>query len=126
MATLADAAKRLRKHDHLLAEELALRLAGAGTRHTDAGLVWKHDPLHATMGPYPFRVDHAAQYWARIACPVLVVDGAESRLNLGDAERAARRAHLPDHRHVMLPGAAHMMQRHQPAALAALLRDLLR
>ena len=124
MTTLSDAAARLRKHDHLLGEELALRLAAAGTRATAAGLVWKHDPLHATMGPYPFRVDHAAQYWKKIACPVLVVDGAESRLNLPDAERAARRAHLPDHRHVMLANAAHMLQRHQPAALAALLRNL--
>jgi len=76
------------------------------------------------MGPYPFRVDHAAQYWRRITCPVLCVDGAKSMLNLGDAERAARRAHLSNVRHVVLDGAGHMMQRHQPAALARLLAAL--
>jgi pimeloyl-ACP methyl ester carboxylesterase len=124
MASLADAATRLRRHDPLLSEPLSLKLAEAGTREAPGGLIWKHDPLHLTMGPYPFRRDHAARYWRRISCPVLVVDGAQSFMNLPDAERASRRAELAHHRHVMLEGAGHMMQRHQPAALAHLLRTL--
>lgn len=124
MASLEIAAARLRKHDPLLAEPLALRLAEHGTRTIDGGFVWKHDPLHLTQGPYPFRRDHAAQFWRRIACPVLVVDGAESMLNLPDAERAARRAELRQVRHVVVPAAGHMMMRHQPAAIAALIREL--
>lgn len=124
MPSIADAAARLRKHDHLLREDLALRLAEAGTRNTDDGFVWKHDPLHLTMGPYPFRRDNAEQYWRRITCPVLVVDGEETRLNLPHAERELRRKALANHRYVTLPGAAHMMQRHQPAKLAELLVDL--
>jgi pimeloyl-ACP methyl ester carboxylesterase len=124
MSSVAEAAARLRKHDPLLGEALASKLAAAGTRTTEHGLVWKHDPLHLTMGPYPFRRDHAAQYWRRISCPVLIVDGAQTMMNLPDAERAARRAHFANHRHVTLPGAAHMMQRHQPAALANLLLEL--
>lgn len=126
MATLDDAALRLRAYDSLLDDALALRLAANGTRREGDGWVWKHDPLHTTVGPYPFRRDHAERYWRRIACPVLVVDGAESRFNLPEAERAARRAHLPNARHVVLPGAGHMMQRHQPAALAELLVSLAR
>lgn len=126
MASLDDAASRLRKHDPLLGEALARDLAAAGTRRTDdGGLVWKHDPLHLTMGPYPFRRDNAAQYWQRITCPVLIVDGGETIMNLPDAERAARRAYFASHRHVTLPGAGHMMQRHQPEALARLLLELL-
>ena len=121
MPSLEAAVARLRKHDPLLGEDLAHRLARAGTRATDRGLLWKHDPLHLTMGPYPFRRDVAASYWRAIAAPVLVVDGAQSQLTLPDAERAARRAELRNHRHVTLAGAGHMMQRHQPAALAALL-----
>jgi pimeloyl-ACP methyl ester carboxylesterase len=124
MASLADAAARLRKHDALLAEPLALELARAGTRPIEGGLAWKHDPLHLTMGPYPFRRDAAAQYWRRVTCPVLVVDGEKTMLNLPDAERAARRASFANHRHVVLPGAGHMMQRHQPEALAQLLLEL--
>lgn len=125
MASLDEAAARLRKHDPLLDTARAQKLAAAGTRtNEDGGLVWKHDPLHATMGPYPFRRDFAAQYWSRIACPVLIVDGGETRMNLPDAERAARRACFANHRHVTLPGAGHMMQRHQPDALARLLLEL--
>jgi pimeloyl-ACP methyl ester carboxylesterase len=123
MASLADAAARLRAHDPLLGEALALRLAAAGTREVDSGLTWKHDPLHATMGPYPFRRDHAAQFWRKVACPVLVVDGARSIMNLPDAERAARRAEFASCRHEVLDGVGHMMMRHRPEALAHLLND---
>lgn len=124
MASLADAAARLRKHDALLAEPLALELARAGTREVEGGLAWKHDPMHLTMGPYPFRRDAAAQYWRRVTCPVLVVDGAKTMLNLPEPERAVRRAAFANHRHVVLPNAGHMMQRHQPEALANLLLEL--
>jgi pimeloyl-ACP methyl ester carboxylesterase len=124
MASLADAAARLRKHDPLLGEALALELATAGTRSIEGGLAWKHDPLHLTMGPYPFRREAAEQYWKRIKCPVLVIDGEKTMLNLPEPERAIRRAAFANHRHVVLPGAGHMMQRHQPAALAELLLEL--
>jgi pimeloyl-ACP methyl ester carboxylesterase len=124
MASIEVAAARLRKHDPLLGEELALRLAAAGTRRHGEGFVWKHDPLHLTMGPYPFRRDAAAQYWRRITCPVLVVDGAKSMLNLPEAERASRRAELAHVRHAVLPESGHMMARHEPIALAKLLLEL--
>ena len=123
MPSLADAAARLRSHDPLLSEALALRLAAAGTREVDGGVAWKHDPLHATMGPYAFRRDHAAHFWRKVTCPVLVVDGARSIMNLPDAERAARRAEFASCRHVVLDGVGHMMMRHRPEALAQLLKD---
>jgi pimeloyl-ACP methyl ester carboxylesterase len=118
------AAARLRKHDPLLTEPLALRLAEHGTRRVAGGIVWKHDPLHLTAGPYPFRRDAAAQYWKRVACPVLVVDGARSMLNLPEAERATRRAMFTTMRYELLPESGHMMARHQPAELAVLLATL--
>lgn len=124
MPTLDDAAKRLRKHDQLLRDDLALRLAEAGTRKVDGGYVWKHDPLHLTMGPYPFRRAYAEQYWRRITCPVLIVDAEKTTFNLPDAERELRRSAFANHRYVTLPDAAHMMQRHQPAALAELISAL--
>jgi pimeloyl-ACP methyl ester carboxylesterase len=124
IATRELAAARLRKHDPLLGEALALRLATHGTRAVPGGFVWKHDPLHLTMGPYPFRRDAAASYWKQITCPVLVVDGARSTLNLSFAERATRRSHFANCRYEILAESGHMMARHEPAALAALLATL--
>jgi pimeloyl-ACP methyl ester carboxylesterase len=82
------------------------------------GLVWKHDPLHLTAGPYPFRVDVARAHWERVTAPVLIIDGARSKLNLSEAERAARRASFARHRHLVIEDAGHAVQRHQPARLA--------
>lgn len=121
MASIDAAVERLCKHDPLLKKDLARRLAVEGTRQTEGGWVWKFDPLHLTTGPYPFRCDAAAQYWQRIACPVLVVDGAKSEVNLPESERAWRRAHFANVRHETLAESGHMMARHQPAQLAALL-----
>jgi pimeloyl-ACP methyl ester carboxylesterase len=124
MATLDDAVTRLRKHDDLLSVDLARELAERGTKKVDGGFAWKHDPLHATFGPYPYRLDTAMKYWAKIACPTLIVDGADSKLNLSIDERAKRRACFANHRYEVIANAGHAIQRHQPAALADLLLSL--
>jgi pimeloyl-ACP methyl ester carboxylesterase len=116
--SLDDAVRRLLRNDDLLDEALAKRLAELGTRAVPGGYEWKHDPLHRTFGPYPFRVDVARAHWERVTCPVLIVDGARSKLNLPEAERAARRASFPRHRHLEIEDAGHAVQRHQPARLA--------
>ena len=124
MATIEEAVARLRKNDDRLDPAFALAFARAGTRVVEGGFVWKHDPLHMTQGPYAFRLDVAAKFWQRITCPVLIVDGADSRLNLPLAERAQRRAHFARHEHVVVPDAGHAVQRHQPARIAELVRAL--
>lgn len=125
-ATVADAAARLRAHDPLLGEELALRLAERGTRRDAEGrLRFKHDPLHATPGPMPFRVAHAAEFWQRIVCPVLLIAGAESSFHFAPEEEARRVAMFARVERRTLAAAGHMMQRHQPATLADMLVDFL-
>ncbi len=119
MPTLDDVVRRMRRHDELLDEASARRLAEVGTKAVEGGFVWKLDPLHNTMGPYPYRLDGAKRYWERITCPVLCMDGAESKLNLGDAERAARRAVFANVSHIVIAGAGHALQRHRPAEVAA-------
>ena len=119
MPSLDEAVRRLRRNDDLLSEPLARRLAEAGTRPHEGGFVWKHDPLHVTFGPYAYRLETARRYWQNITCPVLCVDGARSRLNLPEPERAARRANFKDVRNVVFEDAGHAVQRHQPAQLAA-------
>ncbi len=118
MASADEAAARLRKHDARLTEASARELVAHGTVAVDGGVRWKHDPLHLTMGPYPFRLDVAQAFWARITCPVLLVDGAASMLRLPDAERAHRARSLRDVRSVTIADAGHAVQRHQPDALA--------
>ena len=118
LPSLEEAARRLQKNDELLDEALARKLAELGTREVPGGYAWKHDPVHMTLGPYPFRLDVARAHWERVTCPVLVVDGGRSRLNLPEAERAARRASFARHRHLVIEGAGHAVQRHQPARLA--------
>jgi pimeloyl-ACP methyl ester carboxylesterase len=121
LASIDDAAARMRRNDKRLTAELALELARAGTRPLDDGsgaLTWKHDPLHLTMGPYPFRVDVARRHWEQIACPVLCIDGGQSELNLPEAERATRRGWLKDARHLVIDDCGHAIQRHQPARFA--------
>jgi pimeloyl-ACP methyl ester carboxylesterase len=124
MRSLDEAVRRLRAHDARLDPTLAERLAEAGTRPVEGGVVWKHDPLHRTFGPYAFRLDVAIKYWQRIACPVLIADGADSEMNLPAEERARRRSHFANHRHVVVADAGHAIPRHQPARVAELILDL--
>jgi pimeloyl-ACP methyl ester carboxylesterase len=77
-----------------------------------------------TFGPYPFRLHTAIKYWQRIACPVLIVDGADSRLTLPADERARRRQWFAHHRHVVVADAGHAIPRHQPARVAELVLEL--
>jgi pimeloyl-ACP methyl ester carboxylesterase len=120
---LAAAADRLRAADPFLDPELALALAEHGTRALEDGRrVFKHDPLHATQGPYPFRVEIAQSFWRNIHCPVLLVEGELSPFRaLADLE--ARVACLRNTTRVVIPGAGHMLQRHQPEAVARVLTE---
>ncbi len=123
-ASVDEAAARLRDHDRLLGLELARELAEHGTLVDAEGRRrFKHDPLHATTGPYAFHLDAAQRFWRAITCPVLLVEGDQSEYRLGDA--ADRIACFAEAQQKLLPGAGHMMQRHQPAALAQLLGEFL-
>jgi pimeloyl-ACP methyl ester carboxylesterase len=126
MSSIDEAIRRLRKHDGRLDEAHARRLAEIGTRAVDGGWIWKHDPLHRTFGPHAYRLEVAIRYWQRIACPVLIIDGADSRLTLPATELAQRRAHFANHRHVVVADAGHAVPRHQPARVAELILELAR
>jgi pimeloyl-ACP methyl ester carboxylesterase len=119
MASIEEAVARLKKHDTMLDDALAKKLATIGTRPVDGGgFAWKHDPLHGTFGPYAYRLETARKYWERITCPVLAIDGAESKMNLSAEERASRRTSFKSIRHLVIEGAGHAVQRHKPHELA--------
>jgi pimeloyl-ACP methyl ester carboxylesterase len=124
----AAAASRLRQHDPLLGEELALQLAEHGTVSLpDGRCTFKHDPLHLTPGPYPFTLDIAGGFYSRITCPVLLVTAEQSEFHYSPEELQRRKACFKNARlqAATLSGAGHMMQRHKPAALARLLSEFL-
>lgn len=125
-ADLAEAAARLQKHDPLLSAELAAELASQGTTPgPDGRLRFKHDPLHLTTGPTPFRVAYAEEFWRRVTCPVLLVEGEQSAFRHSAEESERRAAFFARAERAVLAGAGHMMQRHQPATLADMLAEFL-
>lgn len=126
LSDLEEAAARLRQRDPRLGAGLALRLAEHGTLLLpDGKRAFKHDPLHLTPGPYPFILEIAEAFWRRISCPVLLVGAADSEFKLSDEELARRASCFSNLRSVMLTGAGHMIQRHQPEALSRHLADFL-
>lgn len=123
MADVEAAAARLRKHDPQLGADAARALALHGTRPVAGGVAWKHDPLHLTQGPYPYRVEAAGSYWSKVVSPVLYLEGDRSLLRLPDPEVDRRLAIFPSARRQIIAGAGHMLQRDAPAAVAAALLD---
>ena len=101
--TFDAAVARLRERLPRLSETAARHLVEFGTRAVDGGRVWKFDPLHQTRAPQPTYAAQARAFWQRVPCPVLYIEGAESRLGLPPediAERLsalhARRITIPD------------------------------
>ncbi len=123
LASVEEAAARIRKYDALLDPADALRLAEHGTRAVPDGVIWKHDPLHLTAGPYLYRVDVAESFWRRVTAPVLYLEGARSMLRLPDPEVDRRLAVFPSARRVTIADAGHALQRHQPERVAAALLE---
>lgn len=129
--TLDEAAAKLRRF-FPLTEEISLHLARHGTRPTGQdgqggmnGLVaWKWDPLHLTRSPQPYFVAQARTFWARIACPVLYVEGSRSYLSAEKFDIEERIATLQAER-VTIDGAAHHPHLERPEDTARVLLDFL-
>lgn len=125
LPSLADAAARLRQRHPRLDPEWAERLAEKATRPAPDGppgsRLWKHDPLHRTRSPLLFNEPQYAAFVRRIACPVLIVDGAESDIRFAHA--AARKGLYGGAAQRTLDGSGHMVQLDQPAWLADMLLE---
>ena len=124
-ASLEETADRLRRAYPRLTEERARHLAFHGMRRTDAGVwQWKFDPLHRTTSPQPFYLEQFREFLRRVACPSLVIQGAESEHRTrGDIQ--ARYGWLPDAELVTVSDAGHMVQQDNPEAMARILAPFL-
>jgi pimeloyl-ACP methyl ester carboxylesterase len=132
------AVERLLANNPRLARERASELAAAATRRTDAGdLVWAFDPrVRSVFVARTARVDNEP-FWRNVRCPVLIVSGDlaheywrkqiplewDGRFAPGELEERVRT--FPDHEHVALPGAGHMVHFDQPAALTRAVANFL-
>lgn len=120
------AAERLQRHDRRLSPEQALALASFGTReNADGTRTFLHDPLHVTPGPLPYSRDIAQSFWRRITAPTLIVFPEESEFQHPADELALRLSAFQHPQIVTLPDCGHMLQRHQPRALADVLYTFL-
>lgn len=125
LASLAAAAERLRQLYPRVDPAWAARLAEKATRAAPdgppGGRIWKHDPLHRTRSPLIFLLPLMEAFIRRIACPVLLVNAAESKLTF--LHDPARQALYPNAQLRTLPDAGHMMQLDQPERLADMLLE---
>ena len=79
--------------------------------------VWKFDPLHRTVAPQPFYSGQAVEFFRRIQCPVLIVDGAKSR-QTPRPDLEERLSALLDRSHAEIEDAGHMVHHDNPEGLA--------
>ncbi len=117
-------AERIRRFDPRCPREVALFLAERGTVPVPGGRAFKHDPVHVTRGPYPYRLALSQAYWRAVACPVLLLEAAETEMPPPpDMDRRVASFRKVERR--VLPGAGHMMMRHRPDLVAEALLEFL-
>ena len=118
-------ASQLQQTNSRLSAELALDLARAGMKQNAKGRwVWKFDPLHRTSAPQPFYVAQAVEFFRRIACPVLIVDGEQSH-QTQRTDKQARYEAIAVRRHAVIANAGHMVHQDNPQALAEIVMPFL-
>jgi len=122
--SLEAAAKRMREENSFLSEEQALHLTVHGVnRNEDGSYSWKFDNYTRTFAPYRFDVEDMRGLWQRIACPVLLIRGADSWA--GDPVEDGRSAVFRDARSITIPQAGHWVHHDQLDAFLAALRGFL-
>ena len=123
--SIAAGAGQLQQTNPRLNDTLALDLARAGMKQNERGKwVWKFDPLHRTAAPQPFYTRQALEFLRRIECPVLIVDGKESR-QMRRTEKQERYDAIRNHQRVIIDHAGHMVHQDKPEQLAKIVASFL-
>ena len=121
----AAGADQLQQTNPRLTRERALDLARSGMKQNNKGKwIWKFDPLHRTAAPQPFYTAQAIEFFRRIHCPVLIVDGSESR-QTRRTDKQDRYESLADVRRIVIDRAGHMVHQDNPGRLAEVVRAFL-
>jgi pimeloyl-ACP methyl ester carboxylesterase len=118
-------ARQLRQTNPRLPELFATELAQAAMKQTAGGKwIWKFDPLHRTTSPQLFYTAQAVAFLRRIDCPVLIVDGKQSR-QTSRTDKQQRYDAIADYRHIIIDDAGHMVHQDNPVALVEALLPFL-
>ena len=122
--SLQEVAARLQANNPLLRPAFALWLAQHWSRREGERWVIQADPAHKRSQPLLYRVEEVQAFLARIACPVLFVEGDQTLYFMlfggrySREEFMARMTCVADFRVVTLQNAGHMLHHDQPEALA--------
>jgi pimeloyl-ACP methyl ester carboxylesterase len=126
-ASLEEVAARLRRNNPRLSAEAATFLAGHWSQKTtDGRFRVAADPAHRIVNPVLYRLAEVEACWARIDCPVLWVEAAQTDAHqwAGGAGELARRSRvIRNVRHASVADAGHMLHHDQPRAVAALIES---
>lgn len=124
-ASLDEVAARLRRNNPRLSEAAAQFLAGHWSQKApDGRYKVAADPAHRIVNPVLYRWAEVEACWARIACPVLWVEAAQTDAHqwAGSADELARRSRvIPNVQRATVADAGHMLHHDQPRAVAALI-----
>ena len=123
--SLAAGASQLRQTNPRLSENTALEIARAAMKQNDRGKwIWKFDPLHRTAAPQPFYTAQALEFLRRIQCPVLLIDGEESR-QTRRTDKQERYDAIAHHQRITISRAGHMVHQDNPEQLADVVGDFI-
>ena len=117
-------ADRLRANNPRLRADRARWLAAHWAREEGGRWIINADPAHKRPQPFLYRVEEVKAIWAQIACPTLLVEGADTNYfafwtgRYGRDEYLARTQVIGDFRVVTVADAGHMLHHDQPEAVA--------
>ncbi len=114
--TLEDAAKAIQKRFPTVPDSAAMRMVRYGTRDTERGFVWKHDPRMRLPSYSNFSEGQIRAFIERIDCPTLLIYGEKG--DFMDSPRAARIPLFKNSRLIGMPEAGHHVPHEKPAELA--------
>jgi pimeloyl-ACP methyl ester carboxylesterase len=104
--TLEDAVQRMRDENPRLSAAQAHHLTLHGVNQNEDGTFsWKFDNYIRAWAPYGFSAAEIVDLWSRIACPTLLVHGADSWLSAPDKNGAL--GAFANAKSVTFPGAGH-------------------
>jgi pimeloyl-ACP methyl ester carboxylesterase len=123
-ASLEAARARMTEENPHLTVDQAEHLTRHGARmHGDGTLSWKFDPYFRVWPPADDARTEIVTLWGRIACPVLLINGAES--GRADPRKDGHLDAFRDARALTIDGAGHWVHHDRLEALLDALREFL-